>query len=273
MQTLAPKVLSTAALVTQISATVRNAMYSFNPMTGVYGEGTLIPFGSPVGVEHYTARGQQKNAFEDWMDAEGLDAVAWPMWPNKGPTTGTIIGRDLVNFMYLPSVTVPIGVLQYDATRSEPLTMDITGRLYDDPNVLAIAYAYEQATHHRYGPPLAPPLPGETFAYNSRKRQDAPKDDTMPPVLTLLTKATAQAGVVSVGGNTNDKSGIDRLEVTVGGVLLASAVDAKTNTWTAVLPPDAYEALVASGATSVEVLVLAVDLAGNATSIARPVRL
>jgi len=89
MQTLAPKVLSTAALVTQISATVRNAMYSFNPMTGVYGEGTLIPFGSPVGVEHYTARGQQKNAFEDWMDAEGLDAVAWPMWPNKGPTTGT----------------------------------------------------------------------------------------------------------------------------------------------------------------------------------------
>lgn len=273
LQTLAPRVLSTAALVTQISAGVRNAMYSFNSSTGTYGEGTLIPFGSSVGVEHYTARGQQKNAFEDWMDAEGLDAVAWPMWPNKGPTTGTIIGRDLVNFMYLPSVTVPIGTLQYDATRREPLTMDITGRLYDDAQVLAIAYAYEQATHHRYGPPLAPPLPGETFAYNSRRRQNAPKDDTTPPVLTLQSKMTQKAGVVSIAGNAQDRSGIDRLEVTVGGVLLASAVDAKTNSWTAVLPPDAYDALVGSGATSVEVLVLAVDLAGNATSMSRAVRL
>ena len=273
MQTLAPKVLATAALVTQISSAVRAAMYSFNPVTGVYGEGTLIPFGSPIGVEHYTARGQQKNAFEDWMDAAGLDAVAWPMWPNKGPTTGTIIGRDLVNFMYLPSVTVPIGTLQYDATRSEPLTMDITGRLYDDANVLAIAYAYEQATQHRYGPPLAPPLPGETFLYNSRKRQDAPKEDTAPPVLTLQTKTTDKSGVVAFNGNVQDKSGVDRLEVTVGGVILASSVDAKTNSWSAVLPMGAYDALIASGATSVEVLVLAVDPSGNATSIVQSVRL
>ena len=63
-----------------------------------------------------------------------VDAVVWPVWPNKGPTSGSIIGRDLVNFMYLPAVTVPMGILQYDATRREPLTLNVTGRLYDDAN-------------------------------------------------------------------------------------------------------------------------------------------
>jgi hypothetical protein len=248
MQTLAPKVLSTAALVTQISATVRNAMYSFNPMTGVYGEGTLIPFGSPVGVEHYTARGQQKNAFEDWMDAEGLDAVAWPMWPNKGPTTGTIIGRDLVNFMYLPSVTVPIGVLQYDATRSEPLTMDITGRLYDDPKVLAIAYAYEQATHHRYSPPLAPPLPGETFDYNSRKRQDAPKDDTCSRC-RRCRRGGCEGRRRTVGGNATTA----RAAPTPRGRRRRchSRFGGDEDEQSAVLPPDAMSPWWGAGATSV----------------------
>lgn len=271
LQTLAPKVLSTASLVNQISSAVRAAMYSFDPATGLFGEGTLVPFGSPVGVEHYTARGQQKNAFEDWMDAEGFDVVAWPMWPNKGPTTGSIIGRDLVNFMYLPSVTVPIGVLHYDETRMEPLTMDFTGRLYDDASVLAIAYAYEQATHHRYGPPLAPPLPGETFEYNSRRRQNAPKDDQTPPVVTMLPRAKVRGDSISFGGAVEDLSPIDRLEVSVGGVLLASVVEGQG--WTAVLPPEGYSALVASGATSVEVLLLAVDLSGNAASLSRVVRL
>jgi hypothetical protein len=173
--------------------------------------------------------------------------------------------------MYLPSVTVPIGVLQYDETRSEPLTMDFTGRLFDDANVLAIAYAYEQATHHRYGPPLAPPLPGEMFEYNSRRRQKAPKEDVTPPVLTIQPKAKEKKGIISVDGNVQDKSGIDRLEVTAGGLLLASTVD--KNGWTAVFPPEAYEALIANGTTSVEVLVLAVDLSGNASSVVREVRL
>src|SRR5690606_10598198 len=101
---LASKVISTASLVSSISAAVRNGMYVLDPVSGNYSDGSGISFGSPEGVEHYLARAEQKNAFEDWMDAEGLDVVVWPLWPNKGPTAGTIIGRDLVNFMYLPAV-------------------------------------------------------------------------------------------------------------------------------------------------------------------------
>lgn len=264
LNTLAPRVISTAALVTNISSTVRSAMYNLDPVTGNYTDGLAIDFGSPEGVEHYRARAEQKNAFEDWMNAEGLDAVVWPMWPNKGPTSGTIIGRDLVNFMYLPSVTVPIGVLQYDDVRREPLTMNITGRLYDDDKVLAIAAAYEQATHHRYGPPLAPPLAGETFAFKDHAPNGSPKEDVTPPVLTLVHSASKKNAVISFNGTVVDKSGIDRLEVSVGGVLLSSAVTG--NKWSAVLSPENYQSLIQNNVSKVEVLVLAVDLAGNATS-------
>ena len=258
LNSLAPKVLATAALVTNISATVRDGMYTLDPVTGDYGDGPAIAFGSPEGVEHYRARAEQKNAFEDWIDAEGLDAVVWPMWPNKGPTTGTIIGRDLVNFMYLPSMTVPMGVLQYDDVRREPLTMNITGRLYDDAKVLAIAYAYEKATHHRYSPPLAPPLPGETFDFKDRAPVGAPKEDTTPPVLTIVAKASVKNNVVTLNGTVVDKSVVDRLEVSVGGVLLSSAVTGTK--WSAVLTPENYEELQRTDTRKFDVLVLAVDL-------------
>lgn len=261
---IAAKVLATAALVTNINTTVRNAMYTFDPVTGNYADGPAISFGSPLGVEHYLARAEQKNAFEDWMDAEGLDAVVWPVWPNKTPTSGSIIGRDLVNFMYLPAVTVPMGVLQYDEERREPLTLNITGRLYDDANVLAIAAAYEAATRHRYAPPLAPALPGETFGYKARLSRQSPKVDDVPPVLTMARTARQADGGRQLHGTVVDKGGIDRLEVTVAGMFLASAVEG--NRWTAILPPEAEEQLALNPATKLEVLVLAVDRAGNAAT-------
>lgn len=272
LQTLAPKVLATASLVTQISSAVRAAMYTLDPVTGLYSEGTLQSFGAAPGVEHYTARQQQKNAFENWMDAEDLDAVVWPLWPNKGPTSGTIIGRDLVNFMYLPSVTVPMGVLQYDETRREPLTMNFAGRLYDDDNVLAIAYAYEQLTHHRYGPPLAPPLEGETFEWQVRRLRKWAKNDDVAPVVTVNKGAKGgKKKILTFDGAVTDKTGIDHVEVSVGGMILSSTVASKT--WTAVLSPEASEALLASGLPTVEVLVLAVDLAGNTSSASAQVKL
>lgn len=275
-QTLAPKVIATAALTVSpgsISSTVRNAMYTLDPATGLYSDGPAIPFGSPIGIEHYTARGQQKNAFEDWMDAEGLDIVAWPMWPNKTPTSGSIIGRDLVNFMYLPSVTVPIGVLEYDPadpTRKEPLTMDFTGRLFDDPKVLSLAYAYEQGTRHRYDPPLAPALEGEVFDWKVRRLRKWATADDVPPAVSIGKNIKVQKGIVTIFGAITDKSGIDRVEVSTGGLLLSATVKGKD--WSAVLSPEDSAAVLASGNTSIEVLAMAVDLAGNVASTSRLVK-
>ena len=128
--------------------------------------------------------------------------------------------------------------------------------------VLAIAYAFEQATHHRYSPPLAPPLPGETFNYRDRAPVGAPQEDTAPPVLTLVHSASVKNDIVSFSGTVVDRSEVDRLEVSVGGVLLSS--DVTGTKWTAVLPPESYQQLLQSNVSNVDVLVLAVDLAGNA---------
>ena len=265
----AEAVLTTAALTSNISSTRRAMMYLLNGQTGTYGPGEAISFDSPAGHEHYEARKIQKNAFEGWLDSTGLDAVVWPMWPNKSRTNGTIIGRDLVNFMHLPSVTVPIGRLTQPATSTlaegeEPLTMDITGRLFDDVKVLAIAKAYESVTKHRYSPTLAPPISGEVFDYKRQAKKPYVRD-FKAPVLTAATTATyGRNNTMILSGTVADANGIDRLEVSLAGQLVSAVVEG--NTWTAVLPGDAAANVFLANASSVDVLVLAVDPAGNATS-------
>ncbi|RYD47724.1 MAG: hypothetical protein EOP85_04925, partial [Verrucomicrobiaceae bacterium] len=69
----AAMVLETAALTTNISSTRRAMMYNLDAGTGAYTPGEAISFDSAAGIEHYQARAQQKDAFEAWMDAEGLD--------------------------------------------------------------------------------------------------------------------------------------------------------------------------------------------------------
>ena len=48
----------------------------------------------------------------------------------------------------LPQVTVPAGFLG----DVYPFGVSLLGRLWADRRVLALAYAYEQATHHRRPP-------------------------------------------------------------------------------------------------------------------------
>jgi amidase len=272
---LASKVLATAVLPRNgntfyISAAVRAAMYNVDSATGDYSPGAAFSFGSPEGIEHYTARRDQKNAFEDWMDAEGLDVVVWPVWPNKTRTGGTIIGRDLVNFMYLPAVTVPMGVLTQVATATlaegtEPLTLNVTGRLYDDAKVLAIASAYEQATKHRYSPTLAPPLAGEEFM-SGRFRTGTAKKDALPPVLSISPLAeSGESDSIIFTGMVSDKGGVERLEVSIAGALIPTVLEGTT--WKAVLPGESAANAILANATTVDVVVLAVDTGGNATCL------
>lgn len=262
-------VLQTAAMVSNISTTRRNMMYVLNGETGIYTPGEAISFASASGVEHYQARGLQKNAFESWLNSQGLDAVVWPMWPNKTRTSGSIIGRDLVNFMHLPSVTVPIGRVTQDATSSlpageEPMTMNISGRLFDDVKVLAIAKAYEKVTKHRYAPTLAPALSGEVFDYKRQAKKPYVRDSKAPVLTAAPTVTWGRDNLMTFSGTVADASGIDRLEVSIAGASIPAVVE--NNTWRAVLPADAAANVFLTGATTAEVLVLAVDPAGNATS-------
>lgn len=266
---VAVKVLSTASTVSSyISAARRNMMYALDPQTNQYVPGEAVSFAAEPAQEHYRARALSNRAFEEWMDAEGLDAVAWPVWPNKGRTSGTIIGRDLVNFMYLPAVTVPMGRLLQPATSTlaageEPLTLNVTGRLFDDQKVLAIAHAYEQATKHRYSPPLAPPLTGETFDVKRQLKKPV-SADILPPVLTVANTAVKTGGnAILFSGTVADAGQVDRLEVSVAGALIPAVVEGAT--WTAMLPAEAAARVFIGNAASINVVVLAVDAAGNAT--------
>lgn len=272
----AARVLETASLVTNITAARRGMMYSFDSESGAYTPGEAISFDSPAGIEHYQARAEQKDAFEAWMDAEGLDAVIWPTWPNKTRTGGAIIGRDLVNFMHLPAVTVPIGRLTQAATATlaegeEPLTMNITGRIFDDAKVLGIARAYEKLTAYRYNPTLAPPISGEVFDFKRQAKKPYVRDFKAPVLTASMTATWGRNNTITFTGSVADAGGVDRLDVSVAGSLIPAVVEG--NTWKAVLPAEAAANAFLANASSVDVIVLAVDSAGNATSVSVDVML
>ena len=54
--------------------------------------------------------------------------------------------------VYVPSISVPIGF----TTDSLPVGMTFLGRPYSDGAMIALAYSYEQATHHRRPPDSTP---------------------------------------------------------------------------------------------------------------------
>jgi Asp-tRNA(Asn)/Glu-tRNA(Gln) amidotransferase A subunit family amidase len=76
------------------------------------------------------------------------DGVNPPFVDQKGaPHINTFL-------MYVPSIVVPAGF-----TRSErPAGITFLGRPYDDARMIKLAYAYEQATHHRRPPASLPEL-------------------------------------------------------------------------------------------------------------------
>jgi amidase len=77
------------------------------------------------------------------------DGISPPYSSNKGvPTWNTFL-------VYAASITVPSGF----TTDNLPVGITFFGRPYSEPTLLKLAYAYEQATHHRRPPKTAPALP------------------------------------------------------------------------------------------------------------------
>jgi Asp-tRNA(Asn)/Glu-tRNA(Gln) amidotransferase A subunit family amidase len=105
----------------------------------------------------YSSRDAFRALFVDAMDRQRLDALLYPAnlaRPNTheggleryGEEPGTCQESAMTG---LPQVTVPAGFLG-DAY---PFGVSLLGRLWADRRVLALAYAYELATHHRRPPP------------------------------------------------------------------------------------------------------------------------
>jgi len=107
-------------------------------------------------TQFYASRDAFRALFVDAMDQQRLDALVYPAnlaRPNTheggleryGEEPGTCQESAMTG---LPQVTVPAGFLG----EAYPFGVSLLGRLWADRRVLALAYAYEQATHHRRPP-------------------------------------------------------------------------------------------------------------------------
>ncbi len=67
----------------------------------------------------------------------------------------------IANITGFPDVIVPAGV----TPERLPVTLSFLGQSYTEPRLLALAYAFEQATRARVSPPTTPALPGENISY------------------------------------------------------------------------------------------------------------
>ncbi|HZJ67752.1 MAG TPA: amidase family protein [Kofleriaceae bacterium] len=85
--------------------------------------------------------------------ADDFDAILFPQ--NRGAAAPAKAGY--------PTVVVPGDLLPPVAPVVNPAPFGIafTGRAFSEPTLIGIAYAFEQATHHRVAPASAPPLPSD----------------------------------------------------------------------------------------------------------------
>jgi len=106
-------------------------------------------------------RDQVRAAVLKTMDALKLDAFVYPTWSNPPRLIGDLNtpGGDNSQFFSpttgWPAVQVPMG---YTRGGLLPAGLTFFGRAWDEANLLAYAYAYEQLTRHRRPPPTTPPV-------------------------------------------------------------------------------------------------------------------
>ena len=92
-----------------------------------------------------------------------LDALVFPTWSNLPRLIGDMRSPAGDNSQVLspqtgfPAITVPMGWVE-EAGEDLPVGLQILGGAWSEPTLIALAYAYEQATQHRRQPKTTPPL-------------------------------------------------------------------------------------------------------------------
>ncbi|MDQ1085412.1 MULTISPECIES: amidase [Microbacterium] len=115
----------------------------------------------------------RRRDLEEWMDAEGLDAVVFPTLSDVAPADADVnpasadiawrngvwvaTGNLAIRHCGVPTVTVPMGTLD---DIGMPVGLTFAGRAYDDTALLRLAAAFEATGTRRTVPPRTPPLVG-----------------------------------------------------------------------------------------------------------------
>lgn len=119
----------------------------------------------------------RKELLEDWMDAQGFTALAWPASCDVAPANADIVpasheiavtngtwvanGNLVPRHLGIPTVTIPMGLAKDIAM---PFGLTFAGRGWDDTRLLQIAADLERAMPARPVPQRTPALPSLTPA-------------------------------------------------------------------------------------------------------------
>jgi amidase len=102
-----------------------------------------------------------RNAVLAAMEKDRLDAIVYPTWSNPPRKVGDIDSPPGDNSQYLspqtgfPAITVPMGF----SHGTWPAGLTFVARLFEEPMLIKLTYAYEQGTKHRRPPAAFPELP------------------------------------------------------------------------------------------------------------------
>ncbi|GAB4032562.1 amidase [Spirosoma jeollabukense] len=101
-----------------------------------------------------------RKAIEAKMDQQHVDALIYPSWNYPPALVGDAKGYKGDNSQLIapatgqPAFTIPMGFTTGDL----PAGIQFLGRMFDEPTLIRLTYAYEQATHHRVAPKRFPAL-------------------------------------------------------------------------------------------------------------------
>jgi amidase len=146
-----------AAAVTSLEALLESGLHTAQ-FAGFIEGANALPDDYPSGDDYkkrLAAREALRRAVVDVMDANRLDALVYPTTRRIAPLIG---GNQLGSNAALsaqsgcPAISVPAGVVD----GGFPVGVELFGRPFSEPVLLALAFAYEQATRRRRPPASAP---------------------------------------------------------------------------------------------------------------------
>jgi len=107
------------------------------------------------------SRTRYQAVLREVMEQYGVEAIIYPTWANPPRVIGDFTSPPGNNSQSpapaagFPAITVPMGWVRGGTL---PVGLQLLGDAWTEPRLIALAYAYEQATHHRRPPATTPPL-------------------------------------------------------------------------------------------------------------------
>jgi len=182
-----------AAAVTSLEALLASGLHTAQ-FTGFIEGANALPDDYPAGEDYkkrLEARDALRRAVVEAMDANRLDALVYPTTRRIAPVIGANqLGSNagLSSQSGCPAITLPAGTVE----GGFPVGVELLGRPFGEPTLLALAFAYEQATKHRRPPSSAPRL---VEAHRRREAGRAP--DGTPGGVRIDLEATGPFRVVA----------------------------------------------------------------------------